>query len=160
MAEAIDVIEVLTGDHREFNRLLDDLDGETRPAELRRILSELVEEVARHETAEENVVFPALMGLSPEVARHANGFFDEHREINELLAGMSGLNPAGAAFEKRAAAVVLQVRAHFTAEEETVFPQLKAGLTVEQRIVLGEGALSAKLGSPAFAAPLPEVLPY
>ncbi len=141
MTEAIDVIELLRHDHQQFNRLLDHLDRETQPGDLHRLLTELVDKVAPHEAIEEDIVFPALLALSPDEDRQVTSFVDEHAEINELLEGMKGLDPAGPGFERRASALVLQVRQHFTAEEETIFPHLLAGFGAEERAELGRRAV-------------------
>jgi hemerythrin superfamily protein len=150
MAEPTDVIELLVQDHRALDSLLDRFDQETGPAERRQLYRAVVAAIAGHESAEETVVIPAVLGAVPASALPEEDILGQHDEINELLAEMGQLDPAGPGFEKRAAALVLDLRRHFLAEEEGLFPLVRAHFTAAQLEVMGEQVLAAKASAPPF----------
>ena len=60
MNNAIDVIDLLERDHRMIDGLIEELERADDPAEIRRVFFTIVEELAAHEAAEQEVVFPAF----------------------------------------------------------------------------------------------------
>ena len=60
MTDQIDAIELLLQDHRLIDGLAEQLDAADDPAEIRRLFLRIVEELAAHEAAEQEVVFPAF----------------------------------------------------------------------------------------------------
>jgi hemerythrin superfamily protein len=159
MVEPIDVVELLIQDHRDLNRLLDGLDHETRPAELRKLYNEVLAAVAGHETAEESLVFPSLVGLAVLTSQDGDGVLAQHDEINQMLADMRLLDAAGVGFEKRSSALVLQLRRHFEAEEEVLFPILVEAFSALERAEMGQAVLAAKASPPAFPITEPSLRP-
>ena len=151
MNNAIDVIDLLQRDHRMIDGLIEELERTDDPAEIRRIFFSIVEELAAHEAAEQEVVFPAFRAKVEAVGdttiSHRMG---EHEELNELLAEMRSLAPNGFGFTKRGSALMLDVKAHFAKEEETVFARMRELLSSDDLIELGQRALEAKRHSPAF----------
>lgn len=148
MAQTKDVIEQLVDDHRLMDRLLGRLDDEDDPTELRRLFLKLGEILAGHEAIEQHVLFPALGAAGG----HSHDQMDEHEEINQLLDEMRGLSAVGMGFRKRACAVVLELREHFAAEEEYVFPRVRALLSCDELEALGAQAIEARRRAASFPA--------
>jgi hemerythrin superfamily protein len=151
MTSHIDAIELLLRDHRSIEELVDRLDATDNPVETRHLFLQIVEQLAAHETAEHEVVFPAFRAS---LANPADDVLDrrigEHEEMNELLAEMRTLAPDGYSFTKRASAFVLEVKEHFRREEETVFARMRHSFTADQLAELADRASVAKQHSPAF----------
>ncbi|MEP7112733.1 MAG: hemerythrin domain-containing protein [Ilumatobacteraceae bacterium] len=151
MTNPMDVIELLERDHRRIDALAEELEAADDPAECRRLFLTIVEELAAHEAAEQQVLFPAFRALveAPDdsILAHRLG---EHEELNDLLAEMRSLAPKGFGFTKRGSALMLDVKAHFLAEEETVFVRMREALCDADLAALGTRALEAKRLSPAF----------
>jgi hemerythrin superfamily protein len=147
MNHEIDVIEVLEADHRRIDALIEELER----ADIRRIFFKIVEDLAAHEAAEQEVVFPAfratIEAAGDTTIAHRMG---EHEELNELLAEMRSLAPSGFGFTKRGSALMLDIKAHFLKEEETVFLRMREMLSKEDLVELGTRALQVKAHSPAF----------
>jgi hemerythrin superfamily protein len=151
MTNQIDVIDLLLRDHRMIDGLAEQLDAEDDPAEIRRLFLRIVDELAAHEAAEQEVVFPAFraaleMGDDDTLA-HRMG---EHEELNELLAEMRSLAPDCFGFIKRGSALLLEVKGHFLREEESVFARMRASFSADELAELGSRALVVKQHSPAF----------
>jgi hemerythrin superfamily protein len=127
------VIELLLRDHRLLTQLLDRLDTEDRPAEMHALFLRIAGELAAHEAAEEDVVFPAALAAIPVDQPEVRDLMAGHEEVNSLLAEMLQLDPASFGFLKRASALVLDLRAHFAAEEEVLFPLLRSVLGPVER---------------------------
>lgn len=150
MSAPRDVIDLLTQDHRTIDELARQLEDSEQPADLRDLYLRLVEELAAHEAAEQLVVFPAVRAAIPEAETDAHARLGEHEEINELLAEMQTLAPAGMAFRKRASAVLLDLQRHFAVEEESLFPRLRTALPAERLVAMAAAAADAKANAPAF----------
>jgi hemerythrin superfamily protein len=150
MAQPTDIIELLERDHRMIDKLAEQLDTNDDPAEIRRLFLRLVDELAAHEAAEQQVLFPAFRALAAPGDETLGRRMGEHEELNELLAEMRCLAPDGHAFVKRGSALLLEVKGHFEREEETVFARMRAALGVEELNELGRLAIAAKEHSPAF----------
>lgn len=151
MDNAIDVIDLLQRDHRMIEGLIEELERTDEPAAVRRVFFRIVEELAAHEAAEQEVVFPAfrakIEAAGDSTIVHRMG---EHEELNELLAEMRCLAPNCFGFTKRGSALMLDIKAHFLNEEETVFARMREVLSPEDLVELGQRALEAKQHSPAF----------
>ncbi len=148
MTQQIDVIDLLERDHRLIDALAEQLEASDDPAEISRLFLSIVEELTAHEAAEQEVVFPAfrasLEAANDTTLAHRMG---EHEELNDLLAEMRSLAPHGFGFTKRGSALLLDVKAHFMIEEETVFARMRAALSAEDLAELGKQALAVKLQS-------------
>src|SRR5579859_5636155 len=153
MAEPLDVVELLIQDHRMIGQLLQELDEEERPDKQRLLYLRLVGLLSAHEEAEQEVLFPAFRSAFAAAGQEAANRLAEHEEINELLAEMRGLTPAGPGFEKRASALILELQNHFLNEEESVFPRLQAAVSHDQLLELAGRVEAVKRRAPAFPEP-------
>jgi hemerythrin superfamily protein len=157
MPNEIDAIELLLNDHRRIDGLAEQLDATDDPAEIRRLFLRIVEELAAHEAAEQQVIFPAFRAaieLTDKTVAHRMG---EHEELNEMLAEMRSLAPGSYGFIKRGSALLLEVKAHFQLEEESVFDRMRDSFTAEELAELGRLAVAVKEHSPAFPDAHPRI---
>lgn len=158
MNQPIDIIELLERDHRSINELVERLDTASDPAEIRGLYLRVVEDLSAHEAAEQQVLFPAFRArcatASGDILAHRMG---EHEEMNEMLAEMRNLAPDGYAFIKRGSALLLEIKAHFLLEEETVFDRMRWAFDRQELIELGERIAAVKQHSPAFPDEHPHV---
>jgi hypothetical protein len=149
MAEGHDVVDLLTEDHRRIEGLLERLDDERDPVELRAIYLRIVGELAAHEACEQQVVYPVLRATVAAAGAWTAACCDQHEEINSLLDEMRGLDPSCLGFVKRASALLLELEAHFAGEEE-LFARLRTTLAPADLVALADRALAAKACAPAF----------
>jgi hemerythrin superfamily protein len=151
MTNQIDAIDLLLRDHRLIDGLAEQLDAVDDPAEIRRLYLRIVDELAAHEAAEQEVVFPAFraaleMADDNTLARRMG----EHEELNDLLAEMRSLAPDCFGFTKRGSALLLEIKGHFLREEESVFARMRAAFSADELAELGSRVLDVKQHSPAF----------
>lgn len=136
-----DVVELILKDHREVERLFDQL--RTDPASRRGSLPVLTTLLSAHSRAEEADVYPVVadeVGASEHVA-HSQ---EEHVEADELLAKLAATDPDSADFITVLDEVVKAVSHHIEEEEETVLADMRNGLSAERRAELGEAFLATR----------------
>ena len=133
MTDPIDAVELLLRDHRLIDGLAEQLDTVDDPVEIRRLYLRIVEELAAHEAAEHEVVFPAfraaLEGTGDDTLARRMG---EHEELNATLGEMRTLTPDGFDFIKRGSALLLEIKEHFLREEESVFARMRATMSADE----------------------------
>lgn len=152
MTESRDVVQILTDDHRAIVELASRLESADDPTVVKDLFLHVVERLAAHEAAEQQVLFPAVRASSPAGAEDAHVRLDEHDEINGLLVEMRALPPDGLAFAKRASALCLDIQNHFQAEEDVLFPRLVAAMTPIELHRLGGEVVRVMEHAPAFPA--------
>ena len=136
---AEDVIDLLTRQHEEIRRLFADL--ELARADAREpLFHELVRLLSVHETAEQELVHPAIRELGGAEVVEAR-VAEEHR-ATELLSTLTKLGPDADGFDTLLEQLRDDVLAHARHEESAEFPILRQGVDRE-RLVSMAGAVRA-----------------
>lgn len=134
-----DVIDLLSRQHEEIRGLFADLQqatGEERGS----LFHELVRLLSIHETAEQELVHPAVRDLGGgEVVDARVG---EERRATELLSTMTDMGPDAEGFDTLLAQLRDDVLAHAEHEESAEFPILRQGAD-HRRLVSMAGAVRA-----------------
>jgi hemerythrin superfamily protein len=144
-----DVIQLLEADHRQVQQLLGRFDG-ISPAERESYFCEVVQELVKHEVAEEIVVYPALRQHASGGAAEADARIKEQSEAEEMLAKMDASSPAFAADFVKLRGAVLE---HAQAEEGGAFVLLRQAEDVDARAKLGKRYEMAKATAPTHPHP-------
>ncbi|GLZ33808.1 hypothetical protein Lesp02_59960 [Lentzea sp. NBRC 105346] len=129
-----DVVDLIMSDHREVERLFDELKNhpEKRPLLTPVMCSLLV----AHSRAEEAEVYPVARqeaGETDEV-EHSQ---EEHAQAERLLIKLSACDPASPEYDRALEKVVEAVTHHVEEEESTVLPGMKARIPEARRAELG-----------------------
>lgn len=93
--------------------------------------------VARHESAEEVVLYPALQLLSEESAEAAAASLSVQRDAEALLAVLEKSDPSSDLFRGQLAELARVVHAHQQTEEHELLPRLESGATARELRVMG-----------------------
>jgi iron-sulfur cluster repair protein YtfE (RIC family) len=146
-----DIVTLLAQDHEAVSQRLSELDA--APAEARaELFWELVNQLVRHEVAEESVVYPALRkgpgGDAVADARQA-----EEAAAERLLAHMETLDPTSAEFLGAVEDLRSAVLEHAAKEEAEVFPLLLANEDPDSLARLGQKFKGEKLAAPSHPHP-------
>jgi hemerythrin superfamily protein len=157
MPNQIDAIELLVNDHRRIDRLAEQLDATDDPAEIRRLYVRIAQELAAHEAAEQQVVFPAFRAAVEIADNTLARRMGEHEELNDMLVEMRSLAPDSYGFIKRGSALLLEVKAHFQREEESVFDRMRDSFSADELAELGRLVVAVKEHSPAFPDDHPHI---
>lgn len=145
------IVTYLLEDHRSAKQRLAEFTS-SKPEDRSELFSALAEELARHEVAEELVVYPELRKL-PGGEALADARIAEQAEAERRLARMERLDRAYPEFMSEFSQLRAEVLAHAQSEEEEVFPLLNAQLGGARLVELGREYLKAKRRAPTHPHP-------
>jgi hemerythrin-like domain-containing protein len=145
-----DPMRILKADHREVEKLLDQLADSEEGAEREAMLDELVTKLSAHMDAEESIVYPPVKSEvgeeDEEEAEIEHGLAREGLQKLQQMVEMPGF---GAAVEMLKGGI-----AHHVEEEETqLLPELKEALDRDDWLALGDALVAAK---EAAGLPVPQ----
>ncbi len=118
-----DVVTRVRRQHDTIRRLFDDVE-KASPARRAEKFQPLVRLLAVHETAEEIVVYPALVLAGPEARAIIRARKAEEDQAKKDLADLEGIDAGSREFLTRLRAFRAEVEAHAEAEEADVLPLL------------------------------------
>jgi hemerythrin-like domain-containing protein len=153
-----DVVELLTADHREFERIfqqLEGLRGATDEQSVRR-KRELVDEVTiglvKHSVAEETQVYPEVeKKIDEKEAEHSK---HEHAEAEETMKRLERMDSDDPAFDSAVAELIQEIRHHVQEEEGRMFTELRASFSQEELVGMAEKVERVKKLAPTRAHPM------
>jgi len=153
-----DVIDVLTADHREFDRIfreLEQLSGRSGEEVLKR-KRELVDEVTiglvKHSVAEETQVYPRVeKQVDEEEAAHSK---EEHAEAEETMKRLERMDPGDPGFDDAVAELIREIRHHVEHEESRMFTELRTTFSHEELVDMANQVETVKKLAPTRAHPM------
>ncbi len=153
-----DVVDVLTADHREFDRIFTELEGlrgQTGPDVLTR-KRELVDEVTiglvKHSVAEETQVYPRVeKQVDKQEAEHSK---EEHAEAEETMKRLERMDAGDPEFDGAVAELIREIRHHVEHEEGRMFTELRTSLTREELVEMASKVEAIKKIAPTRAHPM------
>jgi hemerythrin superfamily protein len=119
-----DAVDFLQEQHDQVRSLFAAIDGSSGD-ERREAFEAVVRLLAVHETAEEEVVYPALRVVAPDGKAIADARKAEESEAKKMLAELESLGTDADDFESRFAELRDAVLEHAELEETEVFPALR-----------------------------------
>jgi hemerythrin-like domain-containing protein len=153
-----DVVDLLSADHREFDRIfreLEQLRGRTDDASLRR-KRELVDDVTiglvKHSVAEETQVYPRVeKQVDKEEADHSK---EEHAEAEETMKRLERMDPDDPGFDAAVEELIREIRHHVEHEESRMFTELRASFSHDELVEMAEKVEAVKKIAPTRAHPM------
>ena len=147
-----DVVNILTTDHREMLELLHQI--HTSDAAQRRDLADaLIAEVMRHAVAEEMFVYPAVEKHVPDGAEMVEHDKHEHQAIVETMKQLENLDAADPGFMIQVHQLEALLRHHADDEESEQFPLLRAHISHDELVRMGEKVQTGKKLAPTRPHP-------
>ena len=147
----MNLIELLLADHEEAKSLMAKVEKSQGDAR-REAFQQLVYELARHETAEEEVVYPALRRLDGGAAI-ADARIKEEESANKALAELEKLDITSSEWSAKFSSLHREVLAHAEAEESQVFPRLRQSEDGDKLEKMGKILEMAKATAPTHPHP-------
>ena len=153
-----DVVDLLSADHREFDRIFTELEGlrgrtDADSVERKRTLvDEVTIGLVKHSVAEETRVYPRVRTeLDEEEAERSK---EEHAEAEETMKRLERMDADDPAFDGAVAELIGEIRSHVAHEEARMFTELRANLTREELVTLAEQVEAIKKIAPTRAHPM------
>lgn len=138
---AQDVVDLILNDHREVERLFDQL--RDQPDTRANVVPVLVTLLTAHSRAEEAAVYPAARSEAGETDEVVHSQ-EEHLLADKLLQRLAGTEPTSPEFEGALRELVEAVTHHVEEEEQTVLPGLRERLDASRRGELGAAFLASR----------------
>lgn len=136
-----DVVDLIMQDHREVERLFEEL--RTHPEKRALLVPAMSAVLLAHSRAEENEVYPVARdeaGETDEVAHSQK----EHAEAEELLERLAGLEPRDPEFDRVLEKLIEAVTHHVEEEESTLLPGMRERLDEGRRVELGRAFAASR----------------
>jgi len=147
-----DILDLLVADHEAVKKQFASLD-KAAPEERQPLFCELVQDLVRHEVAEEVVLYPTIRLDAPHGDAEAAPRLEEQAAAEEQLAALEKTDPASEEFARGLAKLERAVLRHAEAEEREIFPLLRAVEDDKERIALGDRYDQAKASAPTHPHP-------
>lgn len=142
---ADDVIEMIEQDHREVERLFDQLlSGSGDRGE---IAHQICIELAAHSRYEEEVVYPAIEASIPDGEDKVHEGVEEHNQARDLCARLNGLAADDPTFDTVVMELQDAVNHHVQEEESEILPPFRERSSADERARLAEQAMAVKLAA-------------
>ena len=154
MEVPMDVIELLTDDHREVNQLFGRFKRSSKADTRQNLIKKIVRELSVHAAVEEQFVYPVLRAKIDDGSDLADHAIQEHQEVKRLLADIEKLDAASSELPRKLDQLAEAVHEHVAEEERDVLPRLAEATGPEFRDKLGSVVEKAKLAVPTHPHPL------
>jgi hemerythrin-like domain-containing protein len=145
-----DAIVLLKKDHQEMRRLFRDFQkaGEDATATKGRLADQIIEALTVHTYIENEVMYPRVRELLPEVEDDVLESYEEHHVADVLVMELNGMKPDAERFVPKMTVLIENVKHHMEEEEQEWFPKVREGLGRKQLQELGEEMVEKKKTAP------------
>jgi hemerythrin-like domain-containing protein len=145
-----DAIVLLKKDHQEIKRAFAAFEkaGENAHARKGQLVDRIIELLTVHTYIENEIMYPRVRELLPEVEDDVLESYEEHHVADVLVVELDAMKPDNERFTAKATVLIESVRHHIDEEEQEWFPQVREGLGRKVLQQLGAEMLEAKKNAP------------
>jgi len=145
-----DAIVLLKDDHKEIKKLFREFKQAGESAHVRKgqIVTKIIELLTVHTYIENEVMYPEVRKLLPDLEQDILESYEEHHVADVLCLELSTMSPDDEHFEAKMTVLMENVTHHIEEEEQEWFPKVREGLGRKKLQLLGEALLAAKEKAP------------
>jgi hemerythrin superfamily protein len=144
-----DAIVLLRNDHTEVRKLFREFQKpSTTDARKGTIVKRVIELLTVHTYIENEVMYPRVRDLLPNLEEDILESYEEHHVADVLVMELSQMGPENERFEAKTTVLIENVTHHMDEEEQDWFPKVRDGLGRRQLQEIGEELLAAKKRAP------------
>jgi iron-sulfur cluster repair protein YtfE (RIC family) len=145
-----DAIVLLKDEHREIRKTFRSFEkaGDKAFATKGRLVDRIIEQLTVHTYLENEVMYPRVRALLPELEDDVLESYEEHHVADVLVLELSAMKPEDERFTAKTTVLIENVEHHMTEEEQDWFPQVRAGLGRKQLQELGAEMEQARTKAP------------
>ena len=148
-----DAIVLLRNDHTEVRKLFREFQKpQTTDARKGAIVTKVIELLTAHTYIENEVMYPRVRALLPDLEDDILESYEEHHVADVLVMELHQMTPKDERFEAKTTVLIENVTHHMDEEEQDWFPKVREGLGRRQLQELGEELLAAKKKAPKSPA--------
>jgi hemerythrin-like domain-containing protein len=125
-----DAIVILKNDHKEILRTFKQFQkaGEGASKEKGKLVDKIIELLNVHTYIENEVMYPRVRELLPELEDDVLESYEEHHVADVLVIELSTMKPEDERFDAKTTVLIENVSHHIEEEERDWFPQVREGL--------------------------------
>jgi hemerythrin-like domain-containing protein len=148
--KSTDAIVQLKADHKEIRKLFADFEkaGDNAKATKKRLVDKMIELLTVHTYIENEVMYPRVRELLPELEDDVLESYEEHHVADLLVIELVAMKPDDEHFTAKTTVLIENVRHHIEEEEDEWFPQVREGLGRKVLQEIGAEMLEAKKTAP------------
>lgn len=145
-----DAIVLLKDDHKEILKTFRDFEqaGENAHKRKGELVDKMIELLTVHTYLENEVMYPRVRELLPELEDDVLESYEEHHVADLLVVELAAMKPDAERFTAKTTVLIENVRHHIEEEEQEWFPQVREGLGRKQLQEIGAEMLEAKEKAP------------
>jgi len=144
-----DAIVMLKADHKEVRGIFREFQKpSTTPARRGRLVEQIIELLTVHTYIENEVMYPRVQALLPELEQDVLESYEEHHVADLLIMELVAMSPSDERFEAKATVLIENVTHHMEEEEQEWFPKVREGLSRTQLRELGDELAAARKRAP------------
>ena len=141
-----DAIVLLKEDHKEILKTFKDFENAGENAEVTkgRLVDKIIELLTVHTYLENEVMYPRVRELLPELEDDIDESYEEHHVADLLVVELAAMKPDADRFDAKTTVLIENVRHHIEEEEGDWFPKVREGLGRKQLQEIGAAMLRAR----------------
>jgi hemerythrin superfamily protein len=149
-----DAIVLLKNDHKEMRKLFKAFQsaGEDDTDRKGTIVKDIIEALTVHTYLENEVMYPEVRKLLPDLEDDVLESYEEHHVADLLCAELHTMKPDDERFDAKTTVLIENVTHHVEEEEQDWFPQVREGLGRKQLQELGARMLEMREKAPRSPA--------
>lgn len=149
-----DAIVLLKDDHKQIKRLFRDFEAAGENASKRKgdIVSKIIELLTVHTYIENEVMYPEVRRLVPDLEDDILESYEEHHVADLLVMELVAMSPDAERFDAKTTVLIENVSHHIEEEEQEWFPKVREALGRKELQKLGALLLDAKAKAPTSPA--------
>ncbi len=145
-----DAIVMLKNDHKEVRKVFREFKnaGDNAHATKGKLVEKMIELLTVHTYLENEVMYPRVRELLPEVEDDVLESYEEHHVADVLVMELSMMKPEDERFTAKATVLIENVEHHIDEEENDWFPKVREGIGRKVLQDLGAQMLEARKKAP------------
>ena len=145
-----DAIVLLKNDHKEIRKLFTQFEkaGENAHAAKGKLVDRMIELLTQHTYIENEVMYPRVRALLPELEDDVLESYEEHHVADVLVVELAAMKPDAERFTAKTTVLIENVRHHIEEEEQEWFPKVREALGRKKLRELGAEMLELRENAP------------
>ena len=145
-----DAIVLLKDDHKQILRTFKDFEDAGVDAFVTkgRLVDRIIELLTVHTYIENEVMYPRVRELVPELEDDVLESYEEHHVADVLVMELAGMQPTDERFTAKTTVLIENVRHHIAEEEDEWFPQVREALGRKVLQEIGAEMAAARTKAP------------
>jgi len=125
-----DAIVLLKDEHKQIKKVFSDFQkaGDNAYAQKGKLVDKMIELLTVHTYIENEVMYPRVRELLPEVEDDVLESYEEHHVADLLVVELAAMKPDAERFDAKTTVLIENVRHHIEEEEQEWFPKVREGL--------------------------------